>query len=124
VEFTVGRHAAHDGAGVHPIVAAALQRQVPESARARRHGYAQAVGQVAVAEGDQVREGGLGWPGKRHDGTGLGWPVDVRSDAPVPAVPEPLTVVPAQPAKRRLGWRRLFGGAQATDRAPEGSSAA
>ena len=120
----MGRHAALDGAGVHPIVAAALQRQVPESARAPRHGYAQREGRVAVAEGDPVREGGLGWPGERHDGTGLGWPVDTRIEVPVPAVPEALTVVPPQPVKRRLGWRRLFGGAPAVDRTPEGSSAA
>jgi hypothetical protein len=121
VEFTVGRHAADDGAGVHPIVAAALQRQVPDPAGAPRHCQGR---DRAVAEGDRVREGGLGWPGERHDGTGLGWPADARTDVPVPGLPEPLTVVPAQPAKRRLGWRRLFGGAPAADRTPEGSSAA
>jgi hypothetical protein len=121
VVFTVGRHAADDGAGVHPIVAAALQRQASESAGVPRHGRGRG---RAVAEGDGVREGGIGWPGSPHDGRGLGWPADGRTDVPVPRAPEPLTVVPAQPAKRRLGWRRLFGVAAATDRTPEGSSAA
>ena len=117
----MGRHAADDGARVHPIVAAALQRQAPAEAGAPRHCQGR---DRAVAEDDRDREGDLGWPGTRHDGQGLGWPADGRTGALAPSVPEPLTVVPAQPARRRLGWRRLFGGAPAASRTPEGSSAA
>jgi hypothetical protein len=119
VDFTVGRHAADDDAGVHPIVAAALQRQAPSPGVAPRHGPGPRG--AALADG----EGELGWPGPPADGTGLGWPADSRTDATAEAAPEPLAAVPAAPVKRRLGWRRLFGGsAPASAETPQGSSAA
>jgi hypothetical protein len=116
--LTVGRHAAGNGDAVHPIVAAALQQQTPAARGAARHGSG---GADATAQG----EGGLGWPGFPADGTGLGWPGDATSGSEVPErADRSLTVVPGQPARRRLGWRRFFGGAPATDPGGAGSSSA
>jgi hypothetical protein len=137
----MGRHAAVDGAGTDPIVAAALARR------------ATAEGADDPAGGG---EGGLGWPGDTTTGGGLGWPgsLDTADDADdadddtaddaddtvdadddtaddaeddtadhtaridvVPAVPGvPPTErsdddEPAPPAAR--GWRRIFGGTAA-----------
>ena len=95
----MGRHSADDGAGVDPIVAAALaERPSPAEPAEPRH----APGLVPVgADGT----GGLGWPGDPAEGGGLGWPArdaDAGSDA-----------VPAdRPVRRRSGWRRLFGAAR------------
>ncbi|WP_222194353.1 hypothetical protein [Modestobacter italicus] len=98
----MGRHAADDGAGVHPLVAAALQqRPTADTPEEPRH----LAGAPRAADGQQ---GGLGWPGEPGDGTGLGWPAGTEgatdSAADQPADSEP------RPARRKLGWRRLFGG--------------
>jgi hypothetical protein len=130
----VGRHAAADGAGTDPIVAAALARQ-----------DAGAVRRATTRGADPATETGLGWPGDTTTGGGLGWPgstdtdegvrdedvqgadvsgADVppgdtghetaRMDA-VPAVPGPRESPddedPGPPARR--GWRRMFGGTAA-----------
>ena len=98
----MGRHTAADGTGIDPIVAAALrQRPTAGADSAPRHGGAR-----SAADG----EGGLGWPGEPGEGTGLGWPVDLL-DAPAEGLPEAAGTPPAEvPARRRQGWRRLFGG--------------
>jgi hypothetical protein len=103
VELTVGRHTAGDGAGVDPIVAAALSRR-PASAEPRH-------GSRRLTAADS--EGGLGWPGDPADGTGLGWPADLRTTtqaADAPAQAAVALVAEDVPARRRGGWRRLFGG--------------
>ena len=89
-EITLGRHAARDDEGVHPIVAAALSTR--PAAGQRRHGRA-----TALSAGE---EGGLGWPGEPADGTGLGWPVEQPTERAVTTAP---------PVRRR-GWRRFLGG--------------
>jgi hypothetical protein len=119
VEFTVGRHTAGDGAGVDPIVAAALRRR-PTSVElgAPRHGP-ESRRHLTGVDG----EGGLGWPGEPHTGTGLGWPVDlVPAAAPAVAEPAATLVTDEAPVRRRLGWRRIFGGGAGA--APRDSSAA
>jgi hypothetical protein len=117
VEFTVGRHAADTGAGVHPIVAAALQRRAAESPGTLQHARSR---RPAAADGGG---GGLGWPVPPPDGTGLGWPSDAQTDS---TLAEPgagaLTVVAESPAPRRAGWRRLFGGAAAEKRRDTGAA--
>ena len=60
----MGRHAAADGAGTDPIVAAALAQQ--DSGSALRH--------ATDATDDPATESGLGWPGDTTAGGGLGWP--------------------------------------------------
>ncbi len=62
----MGRHAAPDGAGTDPIVAAALAQQDGGGA-ALRHA-------TADAGADAGTESGLGWPGDTTTGGGLGWP--------------------------------------------------
>jgi hypothetical protein len=100
-ETTLGRHAARDDEGVHPLVAAALSRRPASSAPdAPRHG-GPAVALSAVEEGE------IGWPGEPADGTGLGWPVD--QPAGTATAVERQTVAPV----RRRGWRRFFGTAAA-----------
>ncbi|MFQ1001853.1 hypothetical protein [Modestobacter sp. SSW1-42] len=96
----MGKHSADDGAGVDPIVAAALaQRPVVVEPAEPRH----APGLVPVgADGT----GGLGWPGDPADGTGLGWP-SRDGDASAAAGDRPV--------RRRGGWRRLFGGTPRQD---------
>ncbi len=94
VEFTVGRHAADDEAGVHPLVAAALEAREAPAPGVHRLDPPAATG--PATEGD----GGLGWPGTPGDGTGLGWPGDTDAHA-TPAAPAP--------GPRRSVWRRLFG---------------
>ena len=106
----MGRHAAGDGAAVHPLVAAALeQRPTPGAPSRPRHLH-------SAATAADERQGGLGWPGEPGDGTGLGWPAAGESgtaDAVSPA--EPSTGHPAgHPPVRRRGWRRLFGGGTTT----------
>ena len=116
----MGRHSAADGSGVDPIVAAAL-RQRPTSVElgTPRHGPEFRQRQLAGVE----REGGLGWPGEPHTGTGLGWPVDlVPAAAPAGAEPAATLVTDGAPVRRRLGWRRIFGGGAGA--APRDSSAA
>ncbi len=61
----MGRHAAADGAGTDPIVAAALAQQDAGSS-ALRH--------ATGATDDPATERGLGWPGDTTAGGGLGWP--------------------------------------------------
>jgi hypothetical protein len=91
--ITLGRHAADDGAGVHPLVAAALvARQTPRTGTHRSD-------RPAVAGTTSDGEGALGWPGSPHDGRGLGWPRKADSHA---------TPVQAPTAKRSV-WRRLLG---------------
>jgi hypothetical protein len=118
----VGRHAARDGVGVDPIVAAALrQRPTSTGTGVPRHGSSPR--ELTGTDG----EGALGWPDPPHDGTGLGWPVDVTAGSS-PAGDQPaVTLVSSAPrARRRLGWRRLFGGGPSADRSqpPSDSSAA
>jgi len=92
----VGRHAAGDGADVHPIVAAALeQRPTVREPGTARHGHEQ-----GLAEPEDG-EGGLGWPGEPGNGSGLGWPADESA----PAAPRTDQAAPS-----RRGWRRVFGG--------------
>lgn len=90
----MGRHAADDDAGVHPLVAAVLEAREAPAHRLDRP--------AAVAPGSDG-EGGLGWPGTPGDGTGLGWPGD--TDAPgAPTAPPAATSGP-----KRSVWRRLLG---------------
>ncbi|MGY1830855.1 hypothetical protein ACI8AA_10555 [Geodermatophilus sp. SYSU D01180] len=118
----MGRHAAADGAGTDPIVAAALATGTPVT----RH---------APGAAAQGTEGDLGWPGDTTTGGGLGWPgsLDRAGDAgetteagpagtDATAGPEAtarIDVVPAVPGTGPdgdpeppgpRGWRRLFGG--------------
>jgi len=95
---TLGRHAARDDEGVHPIVAAALSTR--PAAGQPRHGQL-----TALSAGE---EGDLGWPGEPADGTGLGWPVDQPTGT---AVLTPAAAT-ARPARRR-GWRRFLGSSAA-----------
>jgi len=109
VEFTVGRHAADDEAGVHPLVAAALEaREAPAPGNHR-------LDRPAAAGSASDGEGGLGWPGTPGDGTGLGWPGDTDTHA-APAAPSALT-----PEPKRSVWRRLLGLA---DKPAQGHNAA
>jgi hypothetical protein len=103
----MGRHAAADGAGTDPIVAAALASQADGGALPR---HAPADDGAPQAEGP---EGDLGWPGDTTTGGGLGWPgsadrtdATARMDA-VPSVPG-TDGAPEPPGPR--GWRRLLGG--------------
>jgi len=110
--ITVGRHAADDGAGVHPLVAAALQQRLtPGEPGQPRHLHG------APRAADE-RQGGLGWPGEPGGGTGLGWPAENTVSA---TDTEPGTRS-ERPARRR-GWRRLFGGSPAADRSRDSSAA-
>ncbi len=94
--FTVGRHAADDAAGVHPLVAAALDARVTPEPGTHRWD------RPVAADPTPDRDGGLGWPGSPGDGSGgLGWPGDVDVRGTPAAAPAPRTSV----------WRRLFGGA-------------
>jgi hypothetical protein len=96
----VGRHAASDGASMHPLVAAALARRSTDAARAHRRAGQQ-----------PGREGGLGWPGPSPDGGGLGWPGEDLAPGSGAGDTGPeegaATEEPALPAGRR--WRRFFG---------------
>ena len=65
----MGRHAAADGAGTDPIVAAALARQDVGSTGTRR-----ATADSSDDSSDGSDGGGLGWPGDTTTGGGLGWP--------------------------------------------------
>jgi len=83
VGSTVGRHAAGDEAGVHPLVAAALE--VRSAPGAGTHRSDRPVG-ASSTDG----EGELGWPGSPGEGGGgLGWPGDVDSAAAPAAVDAP-----------------------------------
>jgi hypothetical protein len=105
VELTVGRHAAGDGADVHPIVAAALRRR-PTAAAPSDPRHCEESRQLTAADG----EGGLGWPGEPHTGTGLGWPVeDLLPGAAASREPAVALVSDETPVRRRSGWRRFFG---------------
>jgi hypothetical protein len=107
VELTVGRHAAGEGVGVDPIVAAALGRHPTAPAGLPRHGQeSRQQARHATGDGD-----GLGWPGEPADGSGLGWPAGLVPAPPTDAGDQPAAVLcEAPPARRRSGWRRLFGG--------------
>ena len=93
----MGRHTAADGAGAHPLVAAALAQRAGAGSGAHRGGATSA-----------SEEGGLGWPGTPHapepgDG-GLGWPGGGPEQGAEDAVaPE------TSGTRARRGWRRLFG---------------
>jgi hypothetical protein len=111
--ITVGRHAADDGAEVHPLVAAALEaRQAPMTGTHR-------FDRPAVAGTTSDGEGGLGWPGSPGDGSGLGWPADADARAATPV---------GAPAPKRSVWRRLFGVPEkdrtSVEQARQGSTAA
>lgn len=90
----MGRHAAADGAGVDPLVAAALAGRDHDAAGAHREGAAASGGEVGWPAPATPGGGGLGWPGDLddEDGPARG---QQRSTEPVPAP--------------RRGWRRLFG---------------
>ena len=117
----MGRHAAADGAGTDPIVAAALASQ-SDGTTVPRH----APGTAQGTEGD------LGWPGDTTTGGGLGWPgsTDLAPADETPADETPadeapdatarMAAVPAVPGTDPdgerpgpRGWRRLFGGTAA-----------
>jgi hypothetical protein len=99
----VGRHTADDGAGVDPIVAAALRRRpTATEPGAPRH-------DPEFRQPQLTGDGGLGWPGEPGDGTGLGWPIDDDGQAGSPTEVSPVALAP-EPGRRR-GWRRLFGSA-------------
>lgn len=116
----MGRHAAGDGAGVHPLVAAALQQSATVEPGEPRH----LAGAPRASDG---QPGGLGWPGEPGEGTGLGWPAGTE-DAAGTAADQPADARPGaetRPARRKLGWRRLFGGGApaTTDPAQETTAA-
>ncbi|MGY1651443.1 hypothetical protein [Geodermatophilus sp. SYSU D01119] len=75
----MGRHAAADGAGTDPIVAAALASQDSAGSTTR---HATADGSSGGGT-DGGTESGLGWPGDTTTGGGLGWPggLDRAGDA-------------------------------------------
>ena len=109
--FTVGRHAAGDGAGVDPIVAAALrQRPIPAGPDAPQHGADRQLRAATDGEGE------LGWPGEPGEGSGLGWPVDALGEDGAGQQQALATPVAAPPTRRRQGWRRLFGARDETAR--------
>ena len=100
----MGRHAADDGAVVHPIVAAALRhRPTAVAPGTARHGSEFRQRELTAADG----EGGLGWPGEPADGTGLGWPADLVTGAG--STEDQPTLVSDEPPVSRRGWRRIFG---------------
>ena len=115
----MGRHAAADGAGTDPIVAAALASQ-PDGTPTRH-------APDAVEVTAQGTEGDLGWPGDTTTGGGLGWPgsTDLAPADETPADEAPdatarMAAVPAVPGTDPdgeppgpRGWRRLFGGTAA-----------
>jgi hypothetical protein len=119
VELTVGRHTAGDGVGVDPIVAAALSRR-PTSVEPGlpRHGQESRQRRLACVDG----ESGLGWPGEPGNGTGLGWPLDLVPESVSTAAEPAAPVADEAPVRRRLGWRRIFGGGAGAP--SRGSSAA
>jgi len=104
----VGRHAADDGAAVDPIIEAALRHRSAAGTADPRH-----ASRSAATSDD---EGGLGWPGEPGDGTGLGWPTGSAVHTGTPTAHAPSAPVPEEPAVRRRGWRRLFGGAVESSR--------
>src|SRR3954466_5685860 len=111
-EVTLGRHAAADGVGIDPIVAAALSRRTGAPTGLPPHGQ-ESRQQPTGAGGD---DGGLGWPGDPADGTGLGWPVELITRPPDADDRPAVAVVTEQPpGPRRSGWRRLFGGSDDRD---------
>jgi hypothetical protein len=89
----VGRHAAADGAAVHPVVAAALARRAT-GLPSGRHGDLRA---------DNTNSN-VGWPGRADEepssGGPTGWPGGMTEQSSPKA--------PAVPARPR-GWRRFFG---------------
>jgi hypothetical protein len=93
----VGKHAAADGSGVDPLVAAALAGRAPEVVGAHRDGADPASSEAEV-----------GWPEPpAPGGGGLGWPGDLdREQQPAPTRGQQDAT--SRPAARR-GWRRLFG---------------
>ena len=102
----MGRHAAGDGAGVDPIVAAALrERAASVPAGTPRHGPGSR--ELTGSDG----EGVVGWPGDPHEGTGLGWPEDAATGSPVEE--SGTGPVADQPPAPRRGWRRIFGSSAA-----------
>ena len=133
----MGRHAAADGAGTDPIVAAALA-SLPDGAPGTRHSTADVTAgttavDTAVDTAGDGTEGGLGWPGDTTTGGGLGWPdtTDTAGGVPgddagtgdvlretarmdaVPSVPGPRGASDEDPPTRGRGWRRIFGGTAA-----------
>ncbi|MBB3677996.1 hypothetical protein FHX36_003731 [Modestobacter versicolor] len=106
----MGRHAAGDGTAVDPIVAAALDQR-PAAAAPGPPRHAEGSRQALRATGS---EGGLGWPGDPADGTGLGWPAEQLAAAPAAVTLVPDAGPGEAPARRRAGWRRLFGGGSTT----------
>ena len=118
----MGRHSAGGGAGVDPIVAAAL-RQRPTLVAAGSPRHCDEPDQRPLSGSD--REGPLGWPGEPHDGTGLGWPVDLLTQSATTGDQRAAALVSDEaPVRRRLGWRRIFGGGPGTTRGDATSGSA
>ncbi|MCZ2816878.1 hypothetical protein [Modestobacter sp. VKM Ac-2984] len=128
----MGRHSAGSRAPVDPIVAAALsQRTAPVAPPQPR---------PALDLAESRQDGGLGWPGEPGEGSGLGWPDDTTADdtaasdvtaAGTTATDTTVAALPVAPAarhgrlaRRRLSWRRWFGGGPAVPPTPSGSNAA
>ena len=86
----MGRHSALEGAAVHPVVAAALERRAADAVAGRR-------GDLR-AEGTQS---GLGWPATSTTHEGLGWPGGTSNEVD-------QTSADVGQSQRRRGWRRLF----------------
>ena len=86
----MGRHSALEGAAVHPVVAAALERRAADAVAGRR-------GDLR-AEGTQS---GLGWPGTSTTHEGLGWPGGTSNEV------DQTSADVGRPQRRR-GWRRVF----------------
>jgi hypothetical protein len=88
----VGKHAAPEGASVHPLVGAALASRDAEGGSHRE-------GQERPGSGSEV-----GWPAPpAPEGGGLGWPADADAGpATAEAAHQPVAVL-------RRGWRRVFG---------------
>ena len=97
----MGRHSALEGAAVHPVVAAALERRAADAVAGRR-------GDLR-AEGTQS---GLGWPGTSTTHEGLGWPGGTSNEIlgwPGGTSNEvDQTSADVGRPQRRRGWRRVF----------------
>ena len=97
----MGRHAAAEGAGAHPLVAAALAGRAADLHGTHRRGNP---GPIGWPGEPRESDGGLGWPvGLPAGGSGTGEPeseADDEADAPAPGG-STTDVVPR-------GWRRLF----------------
>lgn len=132
----MGKHSALGQAGVHPLVAEALQRR-----QQREGGGAPAAVPPKVAARrpapNRPADSAVGWPTPARAGSGLGWPDDprqpdrssaddTRDDAAdqhpdddgslIDALDGTEQSGPAVQAPHRAGWRRFFGGGHSSAR--------